>query len=173
VKTPSDQSVEQARHDDLYEVLPPPPREPVEKWRPPPEFEPSRECGNCGYDMRAIPSERCPECGEKYTPPIDRPPSPHGKWEWIMPMRWIVIGVVPMFGWSIAAWVLLWLGGPYGFTIAFAGGVVLGLGMAMWCALQAYDEEEEIEGMVAGFAVLITVAFINCSALYVLMSIWS
>jgi len=157
--------------DGIYDVLPPVERSPVEIWTPPPVIDRERICPACGYDMRGIDSPRCPECGNEYLESVLKQSEHAAMWSFLWTFRWVVIGVLPMFLWAIAAWFMLKYGGTYGRIGAFVSGIVCSLGLAAWTASQAYDENDELEGLFLAVAVMIAVGFLNFAALRVLLAL--
>jgi len=157
--------------DETYPVLPPAERGPVEIWNPEPAIEEERTCPKCGYDMRGITSARCPECGAEYEQAVLKRNDRVNNWSVFLSFRWVAYGIAPMFLWAFLAWFMLKYGGPYGYLAAVVTGVLTALGMALWTASQAYEEHDELEGLVLALAIMIAVGFINFSMLNVLLSL--
>lgn len=139
---------------------------------PPAVIDRERICPSCGYDMRGIDSERCPECGKEYRESILRRNDNSAMWSFLWTFRWVPIGVAPMFVWAILAWFMLKYGGTYGRIGAFVSGIVCALGLAMWTAAQAYDESDELEGLFLSVSIMIAVGFLNFAALRVLLTLF-
>ncbi len=157
--------------DETYPVLPPPERGPVEIWSPEPEIDEERTCPKCGYDMRGISSVRCPECGSVYEQAVLKRNDAVASWSVLFSFRWVVYGIAPMFLWALLAWFMLKYGGAYGYLAAVVSGVLTALGMAFWTASEAYEEHDELEGLILALAIMIGVGFVNLSMLNVLLSL--
>lgn len=157
--------------EETYEVMPPVERGPATVWRPEPQVERERTCPKCGYDLRGITSERCPECGETYREAVLDRNDKAVTYAWLFSFRWVLFGVLPMFIWAVLAWFMLRFGGTYGYIAAFSSGIVAALGLAMWSAAQAFEEHDELEGLVLAVAVMLAVGFLNFSTLQVLLSL--
>lgn len=143
----------------------------MDLWRPPAVIDRERVCPSCGYDMRGINSDRCPECGREYQESVLRRNDEVGAWAWLWCFRWVVFGCAPMLVWAFAAWFMLHFGGAYGYVGAFASGIVCALGLTMWAATRAYEEQDEIEGLFLSASIMIAVGFINFAALRVLLTL--
>lgn len=166
---PTDDSL--ASLEETYEVMPPTERAPVTVWQPAPPVDRERTCPKCGYDLRGITSDRCPECGEQYTEAILKKNDDAVMLSWLFSFRWIAYGVLPMFIWAILAWFMLKFGGTYGYIGAFTSGIVCAIGLSFWSASQAFEEHDEVEGLMLAVAVMLGVGFLNFSTLHVLLSL--
>lgn len=161
--------------DNPYEVLPPVDLPPVEPpWQAPPDVQSPRDCPACGYDMRGIPSAKCPECGADYHDAVARIARREDSgWSWLWSLRWALLGLVSMpLLWVPVAWGLLKFGGFAGYLLAVVSGVLVAAGVTFFCAAQAYEEQsDEIEGIVLAGAIIIGVGGANVGCLGTLFSL--
>lgn len=132
-----------------------------------------RLCPKCGYDMRGLVHDTCPECGTEYVGhEIEDDPfaAAESFWQWFIPLRWIPICTLPMLLiWAPLAWLAISFGDVLGYALSGMVGVVSALGLASFASVQAYSEERESEAIALAAAVFFVTAGINFGALKVLM----
>jgi hypothetical protein len=103
--------------------------------------ERQRLCPACGYDMRGLTHDTCPECGGEYIAEgyENDPFAAHDSiWHWFSPLRWIVFCTLPMLlVWMPLGWLATTFGGALGAALAGMIGVVGAIGLAAFASMQA------------------------------------
>ena len=130
-------------------------------------MDPSSECEECGYDLSAVPAERCPECGVfvgRYRRFVRRPWPPWRRMMWRMcapalGVCAIVFGLAMVeFGRDILAfgWVLaigVWL------VLAVAAPLQAASSMVAECDLRPRRRAAHLQLACAGFSANVLIAF--------------
>lgn len=119
------------------------------------------DCPSCGYDLRGINSERCPECGAMYRESLEKK---RRRRLWVhdaMALRWIAIGMAPMLAWFIILMGVLWLEMTHTAMTVRALGMFVAIASMAWAGMNAGEEGGFESDMGLAFLVAVVTGAVN------------